>query len=132
MLRRAAVVAIACSGCGGEPELHGELASPEVVVAPGTALSNFETDVDYGRALARDGDVMIVGAPKDDFDPAKVRSGIAYVRYRNLGGADAWGVARELRASDAATGDCFGRAVAVAGPLIAVGAKCRGTSTGAV
>ncbi|MFN0253789.1 MAG: EGF domain-containing protein [Kofleriaceae bacterium] len=122
-------LAVACA-CSASETLE-EVEQAETVIAPHTSLYNFDTDIDHARAMARDGDVIVVGAPRDDAG-MQMRTGLAYVRYRNSGGTDAWGVVSELRASDAANYDCFGRAVAIAGDVIAVGAKCHATSTGAV
>ncbi|HEY5920655.1 MAG TPA: EGF domain-containing protein [Kofleriaceae bacterium] len=129
-LRGVAIAAALCA-CDAPEDMLGELSQSETTVAPHASVYNFDTDIDHGRVIARDGDVLVVGAPKDDFD-TRMRSGVAYVRYRNSGGTDAWGVIKELHANDAAAYDCFGRAVAIAGDIIAVGAKCANTSTGAV
>ena len=48
--------------------------------------------------------------------------GAAYVFERNLGGADAWGEAAILHASDAQREDFFGRSVAISGFTAIVGA----------
>jgi hypothetical protein len=128
---RGIAIAAALCACDGSDEALAELSQAETTVAPQTSVHNFDTDIDFGRALARDGDVIVVGAPRDDAG-MQMRTGVAYVRYRNQGGADAWGVVKELRASDAANFDCFARAAAIGGDVIAVGAKCHNTSTGAV
>lgn len=71
-------------------------------------------------------------APRDDLQTGPMRTGLAYVHYRNQGSVGGWGIVKQLVASDPAAYDCFGRAVAVAGDVIAVGAHCKNMSTGAV
>ena len=67
-----------------------------------------------------DGDYVVVGAPTDD--DAGTDAGAAYVFYRHQGGADNWGQAAKLTASDAAAEDWFGYAVAVTGDYLVAGA----------
>ena len=49
-------------------------------------------------------------------------SGSAYVFGRNEGGADNWGQAKKLLASDGAAGEYLGRSVSVSGDTVVVGA----------
>ncbi len=88
--------------------------------------SDASQDADFGRALALDGDRLVVGAyrggaPNDRY----VQTGSAYVFERNAGGADAWGQTQKLNASDFRDGDQFGFAVALKGNTIVVGAPSK-------
>ncbi len=83
----------------------------------------------FGSAVAIDVDVIVVGAPFDDDGGAD--SGSVYV-YRHDGAV--WVHEATLTASDAAPGDRFGSAVAVAGDVVLVGAPGKsepGTEAGA-
>ncbi len=73
----------------------------------------------FGRDVAISGDTIIVGAWGDD---APLNSGSAYIFERNLGGADNWGEATKLTASDAFGGDWFGYFVDISGDTLIVGA----------
>ena len=75
----------------------------------------------FGRSVAIDGDVAIAGAYMDG--SASFKAGAAYVFEQNLGGANAWGEAKKLTASDAGIADYFGCSVAVAGDVAVVGAE---------
>ena len=74
----------------------------------------------FGHAVDIDGDTLVVGA--DFHNGVGLNSGAAYVFERNEGGANAWGQSFKLTASDASIGDYYGRAVAVEGDTIVVGA----------
>jgi hypothetical protein len=78
------------------------------------------TDDEFGLALAVSGDTAIVGAYYDDDNGSY--SGSAYVFARNQGGANAWGQVTKITATDGATDDYFGIAVAVSGDILVVGA----------
>jgi len=75
---------------------------------------------EFGYSVALHGDTVVVGAYRDD--DAGSQSGSAYVFERNVGGADQWGQAQKLTASDGAANDDFGRAVAISGTLVLGGA----------
>lgn len=91
--------------------------------------SNTDAEDGFGSAVAIAGDVIVVGADQEDSaattvdgdgaDDAASASGAAYV-YRYDGGS--WQHDAYLKAGNAAAGDRFGAAVAVAGDVIAVGA----------
>ena len=72
----------------------------------------------FGRCVAISGDVVVVGAWRDD--DAGTESGSAYV-YRYDAGS--WGLDAKLTASDAAANDWFGISVAVSGNVVVVGAR---------
>jgi hypothetical protein len=65
----------------------------------------------FGSSIAISGDAIVVGRYGDD--ELGHRSGSAYVFERDLGGAENWGEAKKLTASDADDGDEFGWSVAV-------------------
>jgi hypothetical protein len=73
----------------------------------------------FGWSVSIDRDTVVVGTPQDDDDGSK--SGSAYIFERNQGGADQWGEAKKLTASDGATDDEFGRSVSISGDTVVVG-----------
>ncbi|MCP4426869.1 MAG: hypothetical protein GY803_20465 [Chloroflexi bacterium] len=78
----------------------------------------------FGVSVAVSGDTAVIGAAEEDGgtgNPAS-DSGAVYIFERDLGGTGAWGEAAILRASDAQSGDYFGRAVAVSGDTAVIGA----------
>ena len=74
----------------------------------------------FGIAVAISGDYAVVGANGEDSRGAE--AGAAYVFERDAGGSDNWGQARKLLASDGDRKDKFGRAVAISGNTVVVGA----------
>ncbi|KAH8075464.1 hypothetical protein JL721_1471 [Aureococcus anophagefferens] len=74
---------------------------------------------DFGESVAVSGDLVVVGAHKND--DAGDRSGSAYV-FRTTNDGASWTQVAKLVASDAAEGDFFGYSVAVGGDLVVVGA----------
>ena len=77
----------------------------------------------FGTSVAVDGDAVVVGAPnKDGNVDTGDDSGAVYVFLRDQGGADQWGEADKLAASDGQAGDRFGVSVAVSGSTLAAGA----------
>lgn len=84
----------------------------------------------FGNAVAVHGDTIAIGA--HFADPAGVGSGAAYVFRRSQG---QWRQVAKLMPRGAAAGDEFGRAIAVHGSIVAVGALSAGsagTSAGSV
>ncbi|MCB9855375.1 MAG: thrombospondin type 3 repeat-containing protein [Phycisphaerales bacterium] len=75
---------------------------------------------EFGRAVAIDGDTIVVGA--QGADPLGSDSGAAYVFERNEGGTDNWGEIVKLTATDGSADDWFGATVKVEGDDLAVGA----------
>ncbi|NJP07769.1 MAG: hypothetical protein HC837_20200, partial [Chloroflexaceae bacterium] len=74
----------------------------------------------FGRSVAISGDTLIVGASSSDINDNN-NQGAAYVFERNQGGADAWGEVVKLTASDGASNNQFGIAVAMDGDTAIVG-----------
>jgi hypothetical protein len=72
----------------------------------------------FGQSVAVTGDTVVVGDPVTNVG-ANQYQGAAYVFARNGG---TWSQQQELTASDGATGDSFGNAVAMSGDTIVVGA----------
>ena len=81
--------------------------------------ANCAASCNFGWSVALNRGVALVGA----IGAYASKGGAAYVFYRNLGGADAWGKQDTLTASDGASGDWFGNDVAVYGDHILVGAR---------
>ncbi len=75
----------------------------------------------FGCAVSISGDTVAVGTRYGD-GASEVDAGSAYVFDRDQGGADAWGQAAKLTASDGAKDDYFGHALAISGDTIVVGA----------
>lgn len=73
---------------------------------------------EFGRAVAVDGDTIVVGSRLDDHS-GLTNAGAAYVFVRN---GDTWTEQQKLIASDAADDDEFGAAVAIDGDTVIVGA----------
>ena len=74
----------------------------------------------FGEAVAIDGSWMVIGCPGDN--AVAESAGSAYV-YAFDGTTGTWSEAGFLRASDGASADGFGRAVAISGDRIVVGAE---------
>ncbi|HMX25272.1 MAG TPA: putative Ig domain-containing protein [Blastocatellia bacterium] len=76
----------------------------------------------FGSAVAVDGDTIVAGAFLGKVG-ANSLQGSAYVFSRNQGGANNWGEVKKLTASDGATDEWFGTAVAVDGDTIVIGVR---------
>ncbi|MBN1866804.1 FG-GAP repeat protein, partial [Candidatus Sumerlaeota bacterium] len=74
----------------------------------------------FGCAVSLSDDMAVIGANYNDDDGSN--SGSAYVFRRNEGGANGWDQVAKLTASNAATGDEFGRSVALSGHTVFIGA----------
>ena len=75
----------------------------------------------FGTALALAGDTLIVGAPGTSVG-GSFGQGQAHVFDRNAGGPDQWGEILQLTASDGLSNGDFGKAVALDGEAMIVGA----------
>jgi hypothetical protein len=78
-----------------------------------------EDAAQFGFAVALDGDVAIVGAPRMDGDGTD--RGEAYVFSRDQGGVGAWGLVKTIAASAPSDSSWFGNSVDVDGALAVVG-----------
>jgi hypothetical protein len=74
----------------------------------------------FGYSVSINGDTVAVGALGDDGNGSY--SGSAYIFSRDQGGADAWGQAAKLTASDGASDDRFGKSVSTSDDTVVVGA----------
>ncbi|MEE4271710.1 MAG: GEVED domain-containing protein [Thermoanaerobaculales bacterium] len=97
----------------GGPDNWGEVA--KIVASDGVASDYF------GHSVAISDGIVVVGARYHT--AAASQSGAAYVFERNLGGADSWGERAKLTASDAASQNAFGHAVAIDGDTVVIGAN---------
>ena len=92
-----------------------------------------EFDDRFGDSVAISGDILAIGAVRDDeicVDNPTCASGSAYLFGRNEGGANNWGQVRKLTASDAEEEDGFGDAVSLDGDILVVGAGGQNASVG--
>lgn len=74
----------------------------------------------FGASVDVYGDEIVVGAVYND--DAGTSSGSAYVFSKDHGGANNWGEAKKLTASDAGAGDTFGQSVGIGSEGVIVGA----------
>ena len=78
----------------------------------------------FGTAMALEDDRLLVGASLDDLVEGDFdNKGAAYIFERNEGGADNWGEVARLTEGAIRRSGRFGRAVALRGDLIAIGAS---------
>lgn len=101
-------------------ELMGDAWTLQATLAPADLSPNDE----FGRELALEGDVLLVGAPQ-----ANGNTGAAYVYVRS--GAT-WSLHKKLIGLGTGPGDYFGRAVALSGGQALIGAYGTNGSRGAV
>jgi uncharacterized repeat protein (TIGR01451 family) len=78
-----------------------------------------QAHLEFGFAVAVDGDTVVVGAPSED-TAAGAGAGAAYVFVRS---GTTWALQQKLLSSDAAPFDAFGGAVALAADTVVVGAE---------
>ena len=99
--------------------------------------SNAGSGDEFSRAVALDGDTLVVGALEEasdgssEADDSAAGAGAAYVFTRD--GSGVWSQQAYLKASNVEAGDGFGNSVAISGDTIAVGAWLEdsdGTSEG--
>lgn len=90
---------------------------PNVFAAPDDGAGNF------GRSIAMDGDIMVVGAPLQS------GGGSVYVLGRNVGGTNTWGLVKKLSGPSIPTNHLeFGWSVALQGDTLVVGAPRSGAN----
>ena len=82
----------------------------------------------FGKSVALAGDTALVGA-YGDYTAAGGHAGSAYVFVRS---GELWTLQAKLTAGDAATGDYFGKSVALSGDTALVGAVFDGTAGGPI
>ncbi len=92
--------------------------------------SNTVAYYNFGHAVAISGNTVVVGSPRESSDSVGVNgdqtnvaapdAGAAYVFIRN---GVAWSQQAYLKASNTGASDSFGKAVAISGDLIAIGAS---------
>lgn len=85
----------------------------------------------FGTSVAISGDILVVGAQNKTVG-ANFFQGAVYVFSRNEGGANNWGLLKKITASDGASNDFFGHAVAINANYIAVSAYNRNSKAGAI
>jgi hypothetical protein len=84
----------------------------------------------YGGDVDIDGDIVVIGHKDSSFNgPERMQT---YLYGRNAGGAGAWGLIRKLEDADTLPGDAAGNDVAIAGPLVVVGAYRASSLAGAI
>lgn len=106
---------------------------PDITLAPPWAETRIQdlaapgSAEELGTAVAINGDVAVVGAPKFDTG-AGVDAGQAYIYERTASGM--WLLTGTLTASDASGGDNFGQQVAVNGLTAVIAAPTRSAAAG--
>lgn len=85
------------------------------LVGPDSAFDDW-----FAGAIDISGDVIVSGA--DDHDFLGMDSGAGYVYHRDAGGPGAWGKVAKIVGHDTAEGDQLGRAAAVSGGTVIIGA----------
>ena len=88
------------------------------------AASDSRGAMEFGWSVATDGTFAVIGATSAD----GIYVGAAYVFVRS---GSTWTQQAKLTASDAATGDLFGSAVAISGSTVLVGAAAKAAGRGA-
>ena len=85
-----------------------------------------DVDSSFGDSLVLDSDTIAISAYNEDIvengQKLATQVGATYVYERNLGGANAWGMAAALRPPDGHTLDFYGRGLALSGDRLWVGA----------
>ncbi len=74
----------------------------------------------FGRSVSISGDVLVVGANRED--SGANNAGAAYLFARDQGGTDNWGQVKKLTASDVQADDYFGHPVSISGDVLVIGA----------
>lgn len=98
---------------------------PQRIVAPAPEVGVVVPNA-FGNSIAASGNWMVVGAPGEDI-PGVADAGVAYL-YELSGGS--YVQRARLSASDAASGDRFGDAVAISGDVVVIGAPTDNLSAG--
>ena len=122
------IVVVGTSRVGARAIYHVDVTRAAGLGADGyLKASNAEMRDFFGRAVAIDGDTLVVGAPGeassatgvdgDQADNSAIDAGAAYVFVRTN---DVWSQQAYLKASNTETLDAFGTTVAISGDTIAV------------
>jgi MYXO-CTERM domain-containing protein len=82
--------------------------------------SDADANDSFSTSVAVNADTVAIGSIGDT--PTVVNSGAVYIYERDHGGADNWGEAKKLVASDAATDDYFSSSIALGPDTLVVGA----------
>jgi len=98
---------------------YDETSNTFVQLAQLTA-SDAATDDSFGKSVAVDGDLIVIGAPQNDDNGSN--SGSAYVFKKPLSGWTDVNETTKIIASDATAGYYFGTSVAISGDTVVVGA----------
>lgn len=86
-----------------------------------------DSDDDFGKAIAIEGEMVFVGAPGDD-DPNGTSAGSAYVFERD---GETWSQQAKLAADDGTSYDSFGSSIALDGDTALIGAVTAESGDGA-
>lgn len=106
------------------PLLAADAGENTKLLAPGGSPGDY-----FGKSVAAEGDLIVVGAPFDDENGDNAGAAIVYRRT-----GDAWAMEARLTSGETASGDHFGAAVATDGERILVGSPeddDRGENAGA-
>ncbi|MCF8307023.1 MAG: IPT/TIG domain-containing protein [Ignavibacteriales bacterium] len=79
-----------------------------------------QSNANFGISVSLSGEYAVVGAFRES--SGGNQAGAAYLFYRNEGGVNNWGQIKKLAASDAQSGDLFGRSVSITGEYAVIGA----------
>ncbi len=85
-----------------------------------------DRDEQFGAAVAIDGDIVAVGTPYKYITTNS--QGCVYIYYRDQGGANNWGLVKQIVPADVASGDKFGTSVALDGDILVVGSPSNSES----
>lgn len=100
---------LAVVGAPGRNQAYVINASTNVLIANST---NPEANVRHGQSVDISGNYAIIGAP-GAANGSGVRTGEAYILFRDQGGPNAWGIEHTLNGSSATVDDLFGFAVGI-------------------
>jgi FG-GAP repeat len=111
------------AGCSQSPSSEGVL-DPQITETQRLTVSNpIQGALNFGYAVAVDGDYMVVGAPASSNS-----RGAVYLYEHGVTGS--WLFVKRLVASDSAEDDAFGYSVAISDNTVVVGIPSRGVERG--
>lgn len=102
----------------GAAYVYREIAGTWALETPLAVTTGQSKDDWFGAAVATDGQIVAVGAPK--FDTSFIDDGAVYVYRFSL--TTGWSLEQKVTAPDPGTGDQFGAAVAIVGNALLIGA----------